>query len=54
MARKYDYIVIGGGTAGPAVVPRLTEDAAVNFLALEAGEDRLTVSLNGRTWAFRS
>lgn len=46
VARKYDYVVIGGGTAGLAVAARLTEDAAVNVLVLEAGENRLTVSLN--------
>jgi choline dehydrogenase len=44
VARKYDYIVIGGGTAGLAVAARLTEDAAINVLVLEAGENRLVVS----------
>ena len=45
-ARTYDYVVIGGGTAGLAVAARLTEDAAVNVLVLEAGENRLHVTLN--------
>lgn len=42
--KSYDYIVVGGGTAGLAVAARLTEDATVNVLVLEAGENRLTVS----------
>ena len=42
--RSYDYVVIGGGTAGLAVAARLSEDAAVNVLVLEAGEHRPNVS----------
>lgn len=34
---SYDYIIIGGGTAGLTVADRLTEDAAINVLVLEAG-----------------
>lgn len=34
---NYDYIIIGGGTAGLTVADRLTEDPNINVLVLEAG-----------------
>ncbi|KAJ6626639.1 GMC oxidoreductase-domain-containing protein [Mycena sp. CBHHK59/15] len=34
---SYDYVVIGGGTAGLTVANRLTEDKAVTVAVLEAG-----------------
>lgn len=43
LSREYEFIIIGGGTAGLAIAARLTEDPATNVLVLEAGEKRLDV-----------
>ena len=41
LAEQYDYVVIGGGTAGLCVAARLSENPDVKVGVLEAGENRM-------------
>lgn len=50
ISKLYQYVIIGGGTAGLAIAARLTEDSAISVLVLEAGESRLEVSLKRTAW----
>lgn len=38
---EFDYIIVGGGTAGLVLAARLTEDPTLQVAVIEAGKSRL-------------
>jgi choline dehydrogenase-like flavoprotein len=41
IAQKYDYLIVGGGTAGLVLAARLTENPKVHVAVVEAGKNRM-------------
>lgn len=40
-AKRYDFVIVGGGTAGLTLAARLTEDPKITVGVIEAGQNRL-------------
>jgi GMC oxidoreductase len=41
LEKSYDFVIVGGGTAGLAIAARLTENPDVTVGVIEAGKNRL-------------
>lgn len=38
---KFDYVIVGGGTAGSVIAARLTEQPDIHVAVIEAGKSRM-------------
>jgi choline dehydrogenase len=50
--KKFDYVIIGGGTAGCVLASRLSEDPSISVLLIEAGKSNAGVLFSQIPLAF--